>query len=153
MSTRSVIFWVGLDVHKDSITAAVLRGRDPEPLGIDRIANEPKRIRRYFERPHESLDMQLPSELYKPSERALPSNPTPIEYPGHFAIRRVSGDHTMRWNNRKVFVSTLLEGRKVGLEPIGDGVFAVYFGPLRLGWLDEVDYRIMDVKERTKRCR
>jgi transposase len=50
MSTRSVIFWVGLDVHKDSITAAVFRGRDPEPLRVDRIPNEPKRIRRYFER-------------------------------------------------------------------------------------------------------
>ena len=50
MSTRSVIFWVGLDVHKESITAAVFRGRDPEPLRVDRIANEPKRIRRYFER-------------------------------------------------------------------------------------------------------
>jgi transposase len=50
MSIRSVIFWVGLDVHKDSITAAVFRGRGPEPLRVDRIPNEPKRIRRYFER-------------------------------------------------------------------------------------------------------
>jgi transposase len=50
MSMRSVIFWVGLDVHKDSITAAVFRGRDPEPLRVDRIPNDPKRIRRYFER-------------------------------------------------------------------------------------------------------
>ena len=49
MSIRSVIFWVGLDVHKDSITA-VFRGRDPEPLRVDRIPNDPKRIRRYFER-------------------------------------------------------------------------------------------------------
>ncbi len=45
-----VIFWVGLDVHKDSITAAVFRGRDPEPLRVDRILNDPKRFRRYFER-------------------------------------------------------------------------------------------------------
>jgi transposase len=50
MSMRSVIFWVGLDVHKDSITAAVFRGRDPEPLRVDRIPNDPKRIRRYSER-------------------------------------------------------------------------------------------------------
>jgi len=50
MSICSVIFWVGLDVHKDSITAAVFRGRDPEPLRVDRIPNDPKRIRRYFER-------------------------------------------------------------------------------------------------------
>ena len=54
MSTRSVIFWLGLGVHKDSVTAAVFRGRDPKPLRVDRIANEPKRIRRYFER-HDDL--------------------------------------------------------------------------------------------------
>ncbi len=46
MSLRSVIFWVGFDVHKDSITAAVFRGRDPEPFRVDRIPNDPKRIRR-----------------------------------------------------------------------------------------------------------
>jgi transposase len=50
MPMRSAIFWVGLDVHKDSITAAVFRGRDPEPLRVDRIPNDPRRIRRYFER-------------------------------------------------------------------------------------------------------
>jgi hypothetical protein len=50
MSIRSAIFWVGLVVHNDSITAAVRQGRDPEPLHVDRIPNDPKRIRRYFER-------------------------------------------------------------------------------------------------------
>ena len=50
ISIRSVIFWVGLHVHKESITAAVFQGRDPEPLRVDRIPNAPKRIRRYFER-------------------------------------------------------------------------------------------------------
>ena len=59
----------------------------------------------------------------------------------------------MRWNNRQVVISTLPQGRKVGLEPIGDRIFAVYFGPRHLGWLDEIDYRIMDVKERARRCR
>ena len=34
---RTPIFWVGLDVHKDSITAAVFRDRDPEPLRVDRL--------------------------------------------------------------------------------------------------------------------
>lgn len=106
-----------------------------------------------FERPHEALDMQLPSELYKPSERPLPETPSPIEYPGHFEVRRVSGDTTLRWNNRKVFVSSLLKRHYVGLEPVGEGVFSVYFGPLHLGWLDERDYRIMDVKDRARRCR
>ncbi|MEK9500595.1 hypothetical protein WI372_06370, partial [Gemmatimonadota bacterium DH-20] len=43
--------------------------------------------------------------------------------------------------------------QSVGLEQIGDEVWAVYFGPVHLGWLDEADYRIMDVKERARRNR
>lgn len=105
-----------------------------------------------FDRPHEALDMLTPSDVYRPSHRQL-SNPRPPEYPGHFEIRQVSGDATLRWNNRKIFVSTTLKGHAVGLEEIGDGVWSVYFGPLRLGWLDEADYRIMDVKGRARRRR
>jgi hypothetical protein len=50
MTSSTPIFWVGLDVHKDSLTAAVFRGRDPEPMRVDRLPNDHKRIRRYFQR-------------------------------------------------------------------------------------------------------
>ena len=39
------------------------------------------------------------------------------------------------------------------LEQIAEGVWSVFYGPVHLGWLDEADYRIMDVKERTRRRR
>jgi transposase len=48
MST--VTFYVGLDVHKDSVTSAVFRNRDPEPLRVDRLPNDHKKLGRYFER-------------------------------------------------------------------------------------------------------
>jgi transposase len=48
--SASVNFWVGLDVHKESITAAVFRNRDPEPLRVDRLPNNLRKIRRYFQR-------------------------------------------------------------------------------------------------------
>ena len=44
----SVNFWVGLDVHKDSVTAAVFRNRDPEPMRVDRLPYDLHKIRRYF---------------------------------------------------------------------------------------------------------
>ena len=46
----SVNFWVGLDVHKDSITAAIFRNRDPEPMRVDRLPYDLRKIRRYFQR-------------------------------------------------------------------------------------------------------
>ena len=67
--------------------------------------------------------------------------------------RLVSGDSTLRWKSRKVLVSSLLKYRAVGLEQIEANVWSVYFGPVHLGWLDEADYRIMDVKDRARRCR
>lgn len=106
-----------------------------------------------FERPHEALQMETPSDVYRASPRPYTDHSEPLEYPGHFEIRRVSGDNTMRWKGRKVFVSTLLRRCHVGLEQVGDGVWSVYFGPVHLGWLDETDYRIMDVKGRTRRRR
>jgi len=38
------------------------------------------------------------------------------------------------------------------LEEIAEGVWAVYYGPVFLGWLDEDDYRIMDVRAHRRRC-
>jgi len=48
--SSSINFWVGLDVHKDSITAAVFKDRDPEPLHVDRLPYDFRKIRRYFQR-------------------------------------------------------------------------------------------------------
>jgi hypothetical protein len=97
--------------------------------------------------------METPSAVYRPSPRPFTDRPEPLEYPGHFEIRRVSGDSTLRWNGRKVFVSSLLKKRSVALEQVGDGVWSVFFGPVHLGWLDQADYRIMDVKKRSRRNR
>lgn len=112
-------------------------------------------FRRVFnhERPHEALAMQTPSELYRPSDLPFIERLAPLDYPGHFELRLVSQDATIRWKTRKVFVSTLLARRYVGLEQIAEDVWSVYFGPVHLGWLDETDFRIMDVKERTRRRR
>jgi hypothetical protein len=42
----SINFWVGLDVHKDSVTAAIFRNRDPEPMRVDRLPYGLRKIRR-----------------------------------------------------------------------------------------------------------
>jgi transposase len=44
------MFSVGLDIHKDSVTIAAFRNRDPEPMRVDRLPNDHKKLRRYFER-------------------------------------------------------------------------------------------------------
>ncbi len=113
------------------------------------------KFRRVFnhERPHEAIGMLTPADLYRSSDRRFTDRPDPLEYPDHFELRLVSQDASIRWKSRKVFVSSLLARRTIGLEQVGDRVWSAYFGPLHLGWLDEYDYRIMDVRERSKRRR
>jgi len=39
--------YVGLDVHKDSITAAVFEGMALEPASVDRLPSDFRQLRRY----------------------------------------------------------------------------------------------------------
>ena len=81
--------------------------------------------------------------------KRLPS----IEYPGHYEKRLVSRNGGIRWNSRWVNVSHVLGGEYVGLEEIDNGLWDVYFGPLRLGRMDENDLRIEDSLGRKSRRR
>lgn len=103
------------------------------------------------ERPHEALDQETPASCYVPSARHLPARLAPLEYPGHFERRLVSRNSGIRWNRNWVCVTHTLAGEYVGLEEVGDGLWDVYFGPLKLGRMDERILRITDHQGRTVR--
>jgi putative transposase len=111
------------------------------------------RFRQEFncERPHEALDMQTPASRYEVSPREMPTKLPPLEYPDRFEVRYVSANGGIRWNHQWVNVSHVCVGAYVGLEEIDDGVWNVYFGPLKLGRLLERHMRIEDVYGRLKR--
>ena len=103
------------------------------------------------ERPHEALDQQTPATCYHQSPRPMPDRLPPLEYPDRFEVRYVSANGGIRWNRRWVNVSTVCVGEYVGLEEIDDGIWNVYFGPLRLGRLLERHMRIEDAYGRLRR--
>jgi hypothetical protein len=74
----------------------------------------------------------------------MPDRLPPLEYPDRFEVRYVSANGGIRWNRRWLNVSTVCVGEYVGLEEIADGIWNVYFGPLRLGRLSERHMRIED---------
>lgn len=106
------------------------------------------------ERPHEALGQETPASRYRRSSRKLPKKLPPIEYPGHFEVRLVSKNCGIRWKNHRVCVTHTLAGEYVGLEEVDDGVWDVYFGPVKLGRMDERTLRIEDHKGRLirKKC-
>src|SRR5262249_20476706 len=103
------------------------------------------------ERPHEALDQETPAAYYTTSPRPMPDRPLPLEYPDRFEVRYVSANGGIRWNSRWVNVSIVCVGEYVGLEEIADGIWTVYFGPLRLGRLNERHMRIEDAYGRLYR--
>ena len=103
------------------------------------------------ERPHEALDMHTPASCYESSPREMPNKLPPLEYPDRFEVRYVSANGGIRWNKQWVNVSTVCVGEYVGLEEIGDGLWDLYFGPLKLGRLHERQMRIEDAYGRLKR--
>lgn len=105
------------------------------------------------ERPHEALDQETPASIYEPSPRKMPNKLSPLEYPDRFEIRYVSANGGIRWNSDWVNVSTVCAGEYVGLEEIDDGIWNVYFGPLKLGRLHERHMRIEDEYGRLKRLK
>jgi putative transposase len=133
---------------KAETTRPPARTRRAQQLKFDRFREEFN-----CQRPHEALDMRTPAACYEPSPRKMPNKPAPLEYPDRFEVRYVSANGGIRWNHQWVNVSHVCVGEYVGLEEIDDGVWNVYFGPLKLGRLLERHMRIEDAYGRLKRCR
>ena len=104
-----------------------------------------------YERPHESLGMRPPADVYKPSDRKMPDAVPKITYPAHYEVRRVSNNSGIRWNKNWVNVSHVLAGEYVGLEEIDLGIWDVYFGPVWLGRLNEKIMKIEDENGKLER--
>jgi transposase InsO family protein len=89
------------------------------------------------ERPHEALGMLMPADLYKPSEREMPSFLREHEYPDHYEVRRVRRDGAVKWDGGFIFMGEAMAGELVGVEPKDDGHWHVHLGVMPLGVVHE----------------
>jgi transposase InsO family protein len=94
------------------------------------------------QRPHEALGQRTPGELYQSSSRPYLDRLPQPEYPGHYEVRSVHPGGEIKWQGRYLFLSEALGGERVGLEEYEDGLWAVYFGSLRLGRFDERERKL-----------
>jgi putative transposase len=94
------------------------------------------------ERPHEALGQKPPASRYKSSMRLFPETLPEPEYPGHYEVRSVRPKGDIRWKGRELFISGALAGERIGLEEVADGAWAVYFGEVLLGRLDERERKL-----------
>jgi putative transposase len=123
-----------------------LKQETASPPASNRRAQQERfdRFRREYneERPHEALGQQTPASYYQPSSRSYPERLRPIEYPADWQKRRVSDGGQMRWLGESVFVAHALEGEFVGLEPVADDQWRVWFSFYQVGVLDSRKLKI-----------
>ena len=129
-------------MHKD------LKAETAIPPAATRAAQQ-RRFNRFRSdynevRPHEALGQRTPASAYEPSPRPFSTRLHTPDYPAHFEVRKVSDNGGIRWSCAWVNVSHLLGGEFVGLEQIADDIWAVFFGPVSLGWLHTRRSAILD---------
>ena len=87
------------------------------------------------ERPHEALDMKTPDEVYRPSSKACHGLPE-VEYPFHDRDILVTACGRICMHRKKINVSTVMAGQRLGIKEIDEGIWIVSFMSYDLGYID-----------------
>jgi putative transposase len=106
------------------------------------------RFRREYnqERPHEALGMQTPSAVYTPSPRAYPARVREPEYDSSMHVRRVRRRGSFSWKKQDVFLSETLIGEPIGLLPVDDRIYTVYFAAFPIACFDSQRRTILPLR-------
>ncbi len=124
-------------------THRILKDETTRPPKANRQAQQ-RRFNRWREeynqeRPHESLGMKSPTELYECSQRPYDGVLHEPSYPEPFAVRRVRSNGQIKWQGKRRFIGEALIGQRVGIELSEDGIHRVFFASIPLGNLHDVE--------------
>jgi transposase InsO family protein len=86
-------------------------------------------------RPHEALGQKTPASRYARSRRAMPSEPRSPEYADTMKTRRVDESGRLKFDGHTVLVTRLLAREPVGLDPIDEETWEIFYGPIPIGEL------------------
>src|SRR5829696_8241121 len=87
------------------------------------------------ERPHEALAMKCPAEVYSASPRAYDGLPE-LTYPLHDHDVLVTSCGRICMHRKRVNISTVLAGQRLGIKEVDDGIWIVSFMRYDLGFID-----------------
>ena len=87
------------------------------------------------ERPHEALAMRCPAEFYTASPRPYDGLPE-LQYPWHDRDILVTACGRICMHRKKINISTVLAGQKLGIREVDEGIWLVSFMHYDLGYID-----------------
>ncbi len=159
--TRLSAWWLNLGIKPERIMPGhpeqngghermhgdIARAIESQPAAT--VAEETVRLERWRmdfnnERPHEALAMKTPGDVYRCSPRRL-ADVKPYVYPAGFERRRVQEDGCIHFRGQCVDLSKALGKTEVGLEPVSENRWRVWFCDLAVSGLESKNGRI-------KRC-
>ena len=99
------------------------------------------RFRREYneERPHEALGQRPPNAVYRASPRPYPERVPEPDYDSHMLVRRVYPHGQFFCKNQHVFLSKVLAGERIALQPFDDRYWCVYFAALPIAYFDSAE--------------
>ncbi|HEU4762623.1 MAG TPA: integrase core domain-containing protein [Gemmatimonadales bacterium] len=158
--SRLAVWWLRLGIHPERITPRhpeqngsheqfhrVLKQATTRPPATT-VRAQQRRFDRFrteynHERPHDAVGHVPPASHYRPSPRPFPATVPPLDYPGAWPTRRVSIAGQITWRSRALFLSEVLAGQDVALEPIDDGLALVRFATIALARFDERRWQLL----------
>jgi transposase InsO family protein len=105
-------------------------GREQQRM-MDKFREEYNQVR-----PHEALQMQTPADVYARAPRRFPRRLPEVEYPATMLVRSVRHKGEFSWKNHDVFISEVLSGERIGLLPVDEHCYTVYFAQFPIAHFD-----------------
>ena len=150
--TRLSAWWVSLGIKPERIMPGhpeqngghermhgdIARAIESQPAAT--VAEETVRLERWrkefnAERPHEALAMKTPADVYRCSSRHL-SDVKSYVYPAGLEKRRVQEDGCIHFRGQCVNFSEALGRMEVGIQPVGENRWRVWFCDLAVAGLE-----------------
>ena len=116
-----------------------LKKEATRPAGLNSLQQQVKFdafVREFnAERPHQALAMRCPAELYTASPRPYDGLPE-LQYPWHDRDILVTACGRICMHRKKINISSVLAGQKLGIKEVDDGIWLVSFMHYDLGYID-----------------
>jgi putative transposase len=156
--SRLAVWWIKLGIRPERIEAghpeqngrhermhrtlkqevAAAQDRRAQQRELDRFRQEYNQVR-----PHEALGMQTPGSVYAASPREYPARVPEPEYPDTMRVLTVKSQGMFRWKKQDVFLTEVLWGERIGLLPIDERWYTVYFAQVPLARFDSGQRKIL----------
>jgi putative transposase len=109
------------------------------------------RFRREYneQRPHEALGQQTPASCYYRSPRDYPARLPVPAYDAGLKVRRVEAHGDFIWQGDRIFLSETLAGECVGVAPLDERYFKVYFARFPIAILDNYKRKMLQLSQKS----